>query len=517
MEKSIELVNIHKVYPDGTVALRGVDLKIKRGEVLALLGENGAGKSTLMKILSGYIRPTHGEIRVDGKPVKFKSTRDAIKHGILMVHQTFSLVPNMTALENIILGKERRRLSLVDLFKSIDVEQARRDLEKITSGLGLKVPLDVPVEKLPLGYRQRVEILKALYKGARVLILDEPTTFLSPIEVNELLSFIERFRDVGNTVIFITHKIKEAMRVSDRIVVLRRGKVVGEFEGSKADPRELATLMVGREVNLEVVLRSRKPVEASTPVLVVRDLWVRNDLGAYAVKGVSFEVYPGEIFGVAGVEGNGQDELVEAITGLRKPEKGEIEVNGQTPRLYNPLVAYKLGISHIPGDRERYGLVLDFTVQENCLLGRQWEAGFTRGNLVISWSTVKNYAQSIIQKFNVVAPGVQAPARSLSGGNRQKLLVGRELSKNSRLIVAVHPTKGLDVASTLYVRELLAKARDEGRAVLLISADLEEILQLSDRIAVMYEGKFLAVGKTEEFTLEEIGLLMGGVEVRKRT
>ncbi|MEM1668755.1 MAG: ABC transporter ATP-binding protein [Thermofilaceae archaeon] len=515
MSKYIELVDIHKIYPDGTVALRGVNLEINRGEVLALLGENGAGKTTLMKILSGYIRQTSGEILIEGRPVKFKSTRDAIKRGIVMVHQTFSLVPNMTVLENIILGREKTSSSLTDLLKPIDIKQATSEVLRISSELGLKVPLNVPVENLPLGYRQRVEILKALYKGAKLLILDEPTTFLSPIEVEELTEFIRKFKEAGNTVIFVTHKIKEALRVADRIVVLRRGKVVGEFKAHEADPRELAVFMVGREINLDVVLRRNTPLVAEKPVLVVRDLWVRNDLGELAVKGVNFEVYPGEVFGIAGVEGNGQDELVEALTGLRKIEKGRILVNNVEVESPDPVRMYKLGVSHIPGDREKYGLILSFTVQENCLLSRQWEPEFTRNEVVLSWSKVRDYALRIISKFNVVTPGVQAPVRVLSGGNRQRLLVGRELTKNSRLIIAVHPTKGLDVASTLYVRENLARERDAGKAILLVSADLEEILQLSDRVAVMYEGRFLAVRKTEEYTLEELGLLMGGIEPEK--
>ncbi len=516
MEKSIVMEDIHKVYPDGTVALRGVTVEIRKGEVLALLGENGAGKTTLMKILSGYIKPTSGRILVDGRPVKIKSTRDALKHGIVMVHQTFSLVPNMSALENIILGRESRAASFTRLLKPLDISKLREDVEKISGELGLKVPLEVPVEKLPLGFRQRVELLKAIYKGAKVLILDEPTTFLTPLEVEELFKFVKAFRERGNTVVFITHKIKEALAISDRIVVLRRGRVVGELRREEANPRVLANLMVGQEINLDVVLRAKKPVESTEPVLVVRDLWVKNDLGVYAVKGVSFEVYPGEVFGIAGVEGNGQDELIEAITGLRKPEKGRILINGSEVSGASPLAVYKAGASHIPGDREKYGLVLDFSVLENSILSRQWEQRFTRGGVLVAWDKVKEYAASLVKAFSVVAPGVEAPVKSLSGGNRQRLLVGRELTKSSKLIVAVHPTKGLDIASTMYVREILARARDEGRAVLLVSADLEEILQLSDRIAVMYEGRFLAVGKTEEFTLEEIGLLMGGVEVRKK-
>jgi len=506
---SVRMVNIHKVYSDGTVALRGVSVEIKEREVLGLLGENGAGKTTLMKILSGFLKPTAGHIYLGGKHVKFGSPRDALRQGIAMVHQVFTLVPNLTALENIVLGYESTR-GFFSLLRPIDYSALATKVEELCSKLGLHVPLNVPVEKLSLGLRQRVEILKALYKGARILILDEPTTFLTPIEVRELLRFIEDFRESGGSVVFITHKIKEALKVADRIVVLRRGVVTGEIQSSEATPELLAELMVGKEVSFDVIFRRAPEIKSVEPVLRVEDLWVYGDLGVPAVKGVSFEVYPGEIFGIAGVEGNGQDELVEAVTGLRKVYSGRITINGINIDRSNPLLVYRAGASHIPGDRERFGIVLEFSISENSLIGRQWEQLFS-GSLGIRWRRVRQYAEEIVRKFNVVVPSISAPARALSGGNRQRLLVGRELTRNSKLIVAVHPTKGLDISSTAYVRELLAKAREEGRAVLLVSADLEEILQLSDRIAVMYEGKFLAVGKAEDMTPEEIGMLMGGI------
>ncbi|MEM2006130.1 MAG: ABC transporter ATP-binding protein [Sulfolobales archaeon] len=509
----MKMVDIHKVYSDGTVALRGVSIEVKEREVLGLLGENGAGKTTLMKILSGFLKPTAGHIYVGSKHVKFSSPRDALRHGIAMVHQVFTLVPNLTALENIVLGYESTG-SLASLMQPVDYKALASRVEDLCSRLGLHVPLNVPVEKLSLGLRQRVEILKALYKGARILILDEPTTFLTPIEVRELLRFIEDFRGNGGSVVFITHKIKEALKVADRVVVLRKGVVTGEVQSSEATPELLAELMVGKEVSLDVVFRRATEVKSAEPVLKVEDLWVYGDLGVPAVKGVSFEVYPGEIFGIAGVEGNGQDELVEAVTGLRKAYSGRVAINGVSIDRSNPLLVYRAGTSHIPGDRERFGIVLEFSISENSVVGRQWEQSFS-GRLGIRWRRVRQYAEEIVRKFNVVTPSVSVPARALSGGNRQRLLVGRELTRDSKLIVAVHPTKGLDIASTAYVRELLAKAREEGRAVLLVSADLEEILQLSDRIAVMYEGRFLAIGKSEDMTLEEIGMLMGGVVPEK--
>ncbi len=505
----IELKGIKKVYPDGTIALRGVDLEIKRGEILGLLGENGAGKTTLMKILSGMLQPTAGDIYVRGVQVRFRSPRDALRYGIGMVHQHFTLVHNFTVLENIILGVEDPRGSASGLLSALKREYHEKRLNELMEETELKVPLHVEVEKLPLGMRQRAEILKTLYRGIDLLILDEPTTFLTPLEVSDLFRTIKRLKAQDKSVIFITHKIKEALEVTDRIVVMREGKVVGEVPTSKATPELLGEMMVGRKMKLDKLLRAKAPRAGGEPVLVVKDLVVLNDLGAEAVKGVSLSVYPGEIYGIAGVEGNGQTELVEAITGLRRPARGEVIIAGKRINPQSPIEAYKLGISHIPGDRDRYGLVLEFTVKENSIVGRQWEPGFTVGGR-LNWRRIARYAWELVKNFNIITPGIDAPAKSLSGGNRQKLVVGRELSKSPKVIIAVHPTRGLDIASTMYIRETLARYRDEGKAVLLVSADLDEIFQLSDRIAVMYEGRIIAEKPASVMTRKEAGMLMGG-------
>lgn len=495
----VYMKNIVKVYPDGTVALRGVDLEVRQGEIHGLLGENGAGKTTLMKILSGLLRPTSGEIYIRGQKVYFKSASEALKHGIGMVHQHLALVPAFTAYENIILGLPGKQIS-------------REKIEKLMEETGLKVPLNARVEDLPFGVRQRIEILKMLYRNVDVLILDEPTTNLTPIETKELFQTLRKLKEQGKTIIFITHKLREVLETTDRVTVLRRGKVVGVVETSKATPETLAKMMVGREVIFRI---EKKPAQPGEPVLVVKDLWVRSDLEGWAVKGVSFAVYSGEIFGIAGVEGNGQTELVEAITGLRRVEKGKVMLLGEDVTNKPPSELYRMGLGHIPEDRHKLGLVLDMTVAENSVLGIHRLKQFIGKLFNMKWKNVNRYARDIIERFEIVAPGVKAPARSLSGGNQQKLVVGRELSKSPAVIVAAQPTRGLDVAATEYIRKLLIKMRDEGKAVLLISADLDEVLQLSDRVAIMYEGEFMGIAKPEELTEEQIGLMMGGYHMEQ--
>ncbi len=499
----LEMKGIVKVYPDGTRALKGVDLTVYQGEILGLLGENGAGKTTLMKILFGMLHPTAGKIYVRGKETRFKSPADALANGIGMVHQHFTLVEVFDALHNIILGMEGH-----GMFSKIDVDAAREKLQRLMEDLNFKVPLDVPVEELPVGVQQRIEILKMLFRDVDVLILDEPTAVLTPIEVEELFAVLKKLKAEGKTIIFISHKLNEVMELTDRVTVIRKGEVIGTVNTSEATPQLLARMMVGRDVVLRI---QKPPKEPGEPILEIKNLWVRGDRGEDAVKGLSFEVRAGEIFGIAGVEGNGQTELIEAITGLRKPEKGEVLLNGQDITGRPPKELYDAGMAHIPEDRTHMGLILDMTVTENAILGLQWRKEFQRWKGAIDWGKAKKHTMGLIEQFEISAPGVDAPVKSLSGGNQQKLIVAREVSKQPVLIIAAQPTRGVDVASTEYIRNYLIKLRNEGKAVLLVSADLDEVVQLSDRMGIIYEGEFMGVVKPEEVTTEEIGMMMGGI------
>ncbi len=498
MEIAVEMKGITKVYPDGTVALRGVDFCAYVGEIHALLGENGAGKTTLMRILYGEIKPTTGVIKVFGKEVRFRSPRDALRHGIAMVYQHFSLIPTMTVLENLYLAYT----SIYGSTKMSVVEKRAKELCRL---LGIELPMDVRVESLPIGVQQRIEIVKALLLGAKVLILDEPTSVLTPMETEKLFEMLRRLKEHGATVIFITHKLREVKMVADRVTVLRRGRVAGVARVSDVSEADLARMMVGREVIFEV--SSRRPASRGRPVLVVEDLWVKDDRGLDAVKGVSFELYEGEILGIAGVQGNGQKELAEALAGIRMPHRGRIILNGVDITHLPTSKRYKMGLAYIP-DSRAVGLVLEMSVAENAILTNV--ESYSR-RLLLEMRKVMSFARKVVERYNVVTPSLRTTVKYLSGGNQQKLMIGREIEKNPSVFVVCEPTHGLDVAATEYVRRLLLKLRDRGRAVLLISSDLDEILQLSDRIAVIYEGRILALKPRESYTIEEIGLLMGGV------
>ena len=495
--EAVVMKDVVKVYPDGTVALRGVSLRVRSGEIHGLLGENGAGKTTLMRILYGEIRPSRGEVKVFGRRVSFKGPWDAIREGICMVYQHFSLVPSFTVLENLTLSMSSiRRASASEV-----AERAREIMERT----GLKVPLSEAVESLAVGVQQRVEILKALMRDARILILDEPTSVLTPVEVRELFNTLRRLKELGITVILITHKLREVKEVTDTVTVLRRGRVAGVVRTPDVSEAELAKMMVGREVVLKVSRRPRKPGGA---VLEVRDLWVRGERGVMAVKGVTLSVREGEILGIAGVQGNGQRELAEALAGLRRVEKGRVLLMGRDITNRPPSEIYMMGLAYIPDSRS-VGLIMELNLVNNSILTRL-KRFLGRGSRVL-WGRALSFTNRVVKEFNVVVESVRTPVRYLSGGNQQKVMVGREVASGPKVIVASEPTHGLDVGATEYIRNLLVRLRDEGRAVVLISTDLDEILQLSDRVAVMYEGRVMAVGRPEEFTLERLGLLMGGV------
>ena len=492
----VEMRNIVKIYPDGTVALRGVDLELRRGEIHALLGENGAGKTTLMRILYGEIKPTKGEIVVFGRRVSFSSPRDALRMGIAMVYQHFSLVPTFTVFENLY-------LALTSLEK-VSREVARDRIEKIVSEIGLEIPLDEVVENLPVGVQQRVEIVKALLLGAKILILDEPTSVLTPIEVEKLFEVLKRLRDMGITIVLITHKLREVKMVADRVTVLRRGRVVATKNVSEVSEVELARMMVGREVFLRI---EKPPREPGRTILVVEDLWVQDDRGLDAVKGVSFELREGEILGVAGVQGNGQRELAEAIAGVRPVKRGRILLDGEDITFLSPAQRYAKGLAYVP-DSRAVGLVMEMNVVENAIMTslRNFVRRFT-----ISTTQALEFATNVVKRFEIVTPSLRAKVKYLSGGNQQKLMIGRDVARNPRIFIVCEPTHGLDVSATEYVRKLLVELRNRGCAILLISSDLDEVLDLSDRIAVMYSGRIVAMGRPSDFTLEKLGMLMGGI------
>ncbi len=499
----LEANNVTKVYPDGTEALKDVDFHVLEGEIHGLLGENGAGKTTLTKILSGLLPPTKGEIRWKGQPAPFRKPLDALQAGIGMVHQHFALVNPFTALENVALGQEGG-----GRFSNIRYGQIETKLKQIMSEGGLHAPLDIPVELLPVGVQQRVEILKMLYRDVELLILDEPTAVLTPQEVDELFETLRGFREAGKTIVIITHKLKELLALTDRITVLRQGKTEGTVSTSEATPESLARLMVGREVISEVEIKEAEPGEV---VLSVEGVSALNELNTTTVDDISFEVRKGEIFGIAGVEGNGQTELVEVITGMRRALSGRFTIDGQDATGLGPRDLYRLGIGHIPEDRRRVGMVLEFSVLENSILGLQREPEFKGPLRNLSWRKVRAHARQIVDQFDVLAQSMKSPTKSLSGGNQQKLVVGRELSKKPTLIIASQPTRGLDIASTQYIRDLLAQLRDEGIAILLVSAELDEVLQLSDRIGVMFDGKFSGILPRKDANRNNVGLLMGGI------
>jgi len=499
MEYVIEMLGIRKEFP-GIVANDNITLQLKQGEIHALLGENGAGKSTLMNVLFGLYQPEQGEIRVRGKAVKITNPNIANDLGIGMVHQHFMLVDKFTVTENIILGKETKS------GLKIDLKKAEQEVREISERYGLAVDPQAKIADISVGMQQRVEILKTLYRGAEILIFDEPTAVLTPQEIKELIQIMKTLIKEGKSIILITHKLKEIMEVCDRCTVIRKGVGIGTVNVSETNPNELASLMVGREVTFKTEKADAKPAQS---VLEINGLIVKDSRGLTAVNSLNLDVKAGEILGIAGVDGNGQTELIEAISGLRKSESGSIQLNGKEIRNLPPRKITEAGTGHIPQDRHKHGLVLDFPIGENMVLQTYYKSPFSKTG-VLNFKQIYQKAKSLIQEFDVRTPSEFTLARALSGGNQQKAIIGREVDRNPDLLIAAQPTRGLDVGAIEFIHKRLIEQRDNGKAVLLLSFELDEILNVSDRIAVIYEGEIVAIVNPKETTEQELGLLMAG-------
>ena len=498
----LEAKGITKQFP-GVLANDQVDLVLHRGEILAMLGENGAGKSTLMSILSGLYTPDAGEIWIKGEHVTLHSPGDAIIRGVGMVYQHFQLVPVMTVAENVILGAE-----VVKAGGYIDIREANRRVRELSKQYGLEIDPTAVIEDLPVGLQQRVEIIKALYRQADILILDEPTAVLTPQESNELFQIMHQLTAQGVSIIFITHKLTEVLTVADRIVVLRGGKAVGTVYPAESTEASLAELMVGRKVILQV---DKKRAQPGKTVLKIENLEVLDERKHKVVKGLSLDVREGEILAVAGVQGNGQREFVEALTGLRPVVGGHIFIEDEETTHSIPRKISELDVAHIPEDREKHGLVMPYSVADNLVLNRYFHEPFSH-RAVLNRDAIAENGRNLVKEFDVRTPSIETHAGSLSGGNKQKVIVARELSRPVKLLVANQPTRGIDVGSIEFIHNQIVAQRDAGVAVLLVSAELDEVLSLADRVAVMFDGHIVKTLPIEEATRERVGLLMAGSE-----
>lgn len=504
MEKYIvEMLNITKRFP-GIIANDNVTLQLKKGEIHALLGENGAGKSTLMSVLFGLYQPEEGEIRIKGEKVFINNPNDANALGIGMVHQHFKLVEIFTVLENIILGVEPNKAGFLEM------KEAREKVVELSERYGLRVDPDSLIEDITVGMQQRVEILKMLYRDNEILIFDEPTAVLTPQEIKELLQIMKGFANEGKSILFITHKLNEIMEVADRCTVLRKGKYIGTVDIKDTNKEELSKMMVGRDVTFAV---EKEEAQIKEVVLSIKDLNVASKTKKdNAVKNVSFDVRAGEIVCLAGIDGNGQTELVNALTGLEKAVSGSIILKGQDITKSSIRQRSILGISHIPEDRHKHGLVLDYKLEENLVLQRYWQPEFQKGGF-IKFDAVRKYAEELIDSYDIRSgQGPITAARSMSGGNQQKAIIAREVDKKHELLVAVQPTRGLDVGAIEYVHKRLVESRDSGKAVFLVSLELDEVMNVSDRILVIYEGEIVGEFDPKKTTVQELGLYMSGAK-----
>ena len=496
---AVEMKNIIKRFPAVT-ANDDISLCVKPGEIHALLGENGAGKTTLMNVLYGLYMPDQGEIFLYGEKVDIRSPKDAIRLGIGMVHQHFTLVPPFTVLENIILGYND---SLI-----LNLRNVRSKVIELIEKYRLGLDPDTPIWQLSVGQQQKVEILKILYRDAKILILDEPTAVLTPQEVKSLFEFLREMRKEGRSVIFISHKLNEVMEISDRITVLRKGKVVGTKDTSTVTQHELARMMVGRDVVFRIIKSMEKKL--GKEMLRLDNVWVKGDEDVYVVKGVSLIINSGEVLGIAGVSGNGQKELAESIIGIRKVDKGDIFINGVNVSNKSPSEIISIGVAYLPEDREKVGYFREASIRDN--LAFKIRYNFLYRKFFLNYKKMSQFADKLIHDYAIDTPNRNVPAKNLSGGNRQKLLIARELAVNPLLLIVNQPTRGLDVGATEYVRHKILEERRRGVATLLISEDLDEVLMLSDKVAVMYEGKIMGMVDPEKTSVDEIGLMMAGVK-----
>ena len=503
-EYVIEMREITKKFGD-FVANDKINLQLRKGEIHALLGENGAGKSTLMNMLAGLLEPTSGDIVVNGKTVNLDSPSKAASLGIGMVHQHFMLVEAFTVAENIILGSETTKHGVLDLKK------ASQDILDLSKKYGLAVDPNAKVEDISVGAQQRVEILKTLYRGADILIFDEPTAVLTPAEIEELMTIMKNLANEGKSIILITHKLDEIRAVSDRVTVIRRGKSIQTVEIGGATNKDLAEMMVGRSVSFTTEKEASNPKEV---VLSIKDLVVNENRGVPAVKNLSLDVRAGEIVGIAGIDGNGQSELVQAITGLRKVKSGSITIKGKEVVGLSPRKITEMQVSHVPEDRHRDGLVLDMMLSENMALQTYYKEPLSK-NGILNYNNITSYARKLMDEFDVRAASESVPAAALSGGNQQKAIIAREIDRNPDLLIVSQPTRGLDVGAIEYIHKRLIEERDKGKAVLVVSFELDEILNVSDRIAVIHDGKIQGIVTPAETNKQELGILMAGGEIKK--